>query len=74
MVASFIVWVVVATLLMITFVARIVSDRRHAAVKARIAHTHAPVISLGRERDEFFIPGDSYSMTADEKYDINYFA
>lgn len=71
MIASVIVWVAVAAILMIVFIGRIVAEhRRHAHASHHTVHKHK-FIELGKERDEFFITGDS-DLIPGEDYDIYY--
>ena len=73
MIASVIVWAVVAALLLIVFVARIVAEHHRSLrpVHAAKHHSHSKFIELGKEREEFFATGDSDLIPGDD-YDIYY--
>lgn len=77
MIASVIVWVAVAAVVMIVLVARIVSENRHSLIHSHarpgVRHTAArhKFIELGKEREEFFAAGDS-DLIPGEDYDIYY--
>ncbi|MDE6443418.1 MAG: hypothetical protein K2K64_03200 [Muribaculaceae bacterium] len=75
MIASVIVWVAVAAILMIVLVARIVSEQRRSLVRPHVsAGAKSPrrhIIELGKEREEFFAAGDSELIPGDD-YDMYY--
>lgn len=56
MTASLIIWLLVATILFALILMRAVGESSHHRRHRR--HRHLPVMQLGRESEEFFIPGD----------------
>lgn len=67
-----IVWIIVAALLCIAFIVRIVTDS-HAARRNRLQHVRrrhtTKFIELGKENEEFFIPGDKANGSRYDYYD-----
>lgn len=60
-----IIWCVIAGVLLLAFVLR--SIERHHASCGRHAHKPRHIIEIGRERDMFYIPGDTdYDDDADD--------
>lgn len=73
MIASVIVWVAVAAILLIVLVARIVAEHHRSLrhIHAAKHHSHYKFIELGKEREEFFATGDSDLIPGDD-HDIYY--
>ncbi|MDE6144179.1 MAG: hypothetical protein K2F94_08915 [Muribaculaceae bacterium] len=71
--ASLIVWLVVAGLLFIILVARIVAEYSNTKNgKDSDRERRFKIIELGREKDEFYIPGDATGIARYDDYDQYY--
>lgn len=67
-----IIWILVAAFLFIAFVVRIATDS-HAARRTRLQHVHSrhntKFIEIGKESEEFYIPGDKADGSRYDYYD-----
>ena len=73
MTVSVLVWLSVAAFLFVAIIVRINEDRKNSL---RLRHSYSPsgngkmkFIELGKEREEFFITGDPYKLSARDEYD-----
>lgn len=71
MIASVIVWVAVAAILLVVLIGRIVAEHHRVQHSSHRSIHHHKFIELGKEREEFFITGDSDLIPGND-YDIYY--
>lgn len=71
MIASVIVWVAVAAILLVVLIGRIVAEHHRVQHSSHHSIHHHKFIELGKEREEFFITGDSDLIPGND-YDIYY--
>ncbi len=75
MTTSLIIWLAVAVILSLLIIVRVISEisssNTHSEMNAAKSPRRFRLVELGKEDEEFFIPGDNFESSFNDLYDSN---